>query len=181
MSLSEADPIAVSVGSLIESKGHHLLIEAFAKATERLPNSRVYIIGEGVYRRELEELVRANHLQDNIFLLGNRPNEELPLWFNAANLSCLVSSREGWPNVVSEALACGTPVMATRAGGIPEIITSPELGLFVERDVDSIAAGLERALNKTWNRAEIARQSRARSWNAVAAEVESFLQSKLKK
>jgi glycosyltransferase involved in cell wall biosynthesis len=180
LGLPEEGSIALSVGSLIESKGHHLLIEAVARLMERFSNLRLYVIGEGVYRAKLEELVRLKQLHGKIFLLGNRPNEELRLWFNAANLSCLVSSREGWPNVVSEALACGTPVLATRVGGIPEIITSPELGMFVERDVDSIAAGLEQAFTKAWNREEIARHSRSRSWDAVAAEVESFLKSKVR-
>jgi len=172
-------PIAVSVGSLIESKGHHLLIEAVAKLAGRFPQLRLYVIGEGIYRSQLETFLREKKLQDRVFLPGNQPNEELPLWFNAANLSCLVSSREGWPNVVSESLACGTPVLATRAGGIPEIIISPKLGMFVERHLDSVAAGLEQALATTWNRTEIARQSRARSWDAVAAEVEAFLQQTL--
>jgi len=121
--------------------------------------------------------VREKKLQNRVFFFGTRPNEELNLWFSAANLSCLLSSREGWPNVVSEALACGTPVLATRTGGIPEIISSPELGMFVERNVQSIAVGLERALAKSWNRAEIARRSRSRSWDTVAAEVEAFFES----
>jgi len=181
LGLAEDDSIAVSVGSLIESKGHHLLIEAVAKLSERIPKLRLYVIGEGVYRSKLEELVHEKQLREKVFLPGNLPNEELPLWFNAANLSCLVSSREGWPNVVSEALACGTPVLATGVGGIPEIITSSELGMFVERDVNSIANGLEQALTKAWNREEIAGQSRVRSWDAVAAEVESFLQSKIQR
>jgi teichuronic acid biosynthesis glycosyltransferase TuaC len=179
LGLPEEGPIAVSVGSLIESKGHQLLIAAVAKLAARFPKLRLYVIGEGVYRAKLAELVREKQLQEHVFLLGNRPNEELPLWFGAADLSCLMSSREGWPNVISEALACGTPVLATRIGGIPEIVTSPELGMFVERDVDSIAAGLEQALTKSWNREEIARRSRSRSWDAVAAEVEAFLKSKV--
>ncbi len=179
LGLLEVGAIAVSVGSLIESKGHHLLIAAVAKLTERFPKLRLYVIGEGVYRSKLEGIVREKQLQEHVFLLGNRPNEELRLWFSAANLSCLMSSREGWPNVVSEALACGTPVLAAHVGGIPEIITSSELGMFVERNVDSIAARLEQALTKTWNREEIARRSRSRSWNAVAAEVEAFLKSKV--
>jgi len=177
LGLPEEGPIAVSVGSLIESKGHQLLIAAVAKLAARFPKLRLYVIGEGVYRAKLAELVREKQLQEHVFLLGNRPNEELPLWFGAADLSCLMSSREGWPNVISEALACGTPVLATRIGGIPEIVTSPELGIFVERDVDSIAAGLEQALIKSWNREEIARRSRSRSWDTVAAEVEAFLKS----
>lgn len=179
LGLPEEGSIAVSVGSLIESKGHHLLIAAVAKLTERFPKFRLYVIGEGVFRTKLEELVREKQLQERVFLLGNRPNKELSLWFSAANISCLVSSREGWPNVVSEALACGTPVLATRTGGIPEIITSSDFGILVDQDVDSIAVGLERALTKTWNREEIARHSRLRGWDAVAAEVEVFLKSKM--
>jgi len=179
LGISEEGGILVSVGSLIESKGHHLLIAAVAKLAAQFPKLRLYVIGEGVYRAKLEELVREKRLEDKVFLPGNRPNEELPQWFSAADLSCLISSREGWPNVISEALACGTPVLATRIGGIPEIVTSPELGMFVEREVDSIAAGLEQALTKSWNREEIARRSRSRSWDAVAAEVEAFLKSKV--
>jgi glycosyltransferase involved in cell wall biosynthesis len=178
--LPEKDPVAVSVGSLTESKGHHLLIAAVAKLAERIPGLRLYVIGEGVYRAKLEDLVREKQLLEQVFLPGNRPNEELSLWFNAANISCLMSSREGWPNVVSEALACGTPVLATRVGGIPEIITSPELGMFVERNVNSIAAGLEQALATPWNRDEIARHSRSRSWDTVAEEVETYLKSKIR-
>jgi len=178
LGLPEEGAILVSIGSLIESKGHHLLIAAVAKLTERVPKLRLYVLGEGVYRAKLEELVREKQLQQNVFLPGNQPNEELSMWFSAADLSCLMSSREGWPNVVSEALACGTPVLAARIGGIPEIITSPELGILVERNVDCIAAGLEQALTKAWNREEIARRSRSRTWDTVAAEVEAFLKSK---
>jgi glycosyltransferase involved in cell wall biosynthesis len=179
LGISEEGGILVSVGSLIESKGHHLLIAAVAKLAARFPKLRLYVIGEGVYRAKLEELVREKRLEDKVFLPGNRPNEELPQWFSAADLSCLMSSREGWPNVVSEALACGTPILATRIGGIPEIVTSPELGMFVERHVDSVAAGLAQALTKSWNREQIAWHSRSRSWDAVAAEVEAFLKSKV--
>ena len=177
LGLPEEGAIVVSAGYLIESKGHHLLIAAVAKLLERFPKLRLYVIGEGVYRTKLEELVREKQLKEHVFLVGDRPNQELSLWFSAADLSCLMSSREGWPNAVSEALACGTPVLATRAGGIPEIITSSELGMFVEPNVDSIAAGLKQALTKSWNRKEIARHSRSRSWDTVAAEVEAFLQS----
>jgi teichuronic acid biosynthesis glycosyltransferase TuaC len=177
LQLTKEHLIAVYFGSLIESKGHHLLIAAVAKLAARFPKLRLYVLGEGVYRAKLEELVREKQLQDKVLLLGNRPNEELSLWFNAADMSCLMSSREGWPNVVSEALACGTPVLASRTGGVPEIITSPDLGILVEQDVDSVAAGLEQALTKSWNREEISRRSRLRSWDAVAAEVEAFLQS----
>lgn len=179
LALPEEAPIAVSVGSLIESKGHHLLISAVEQLTRQFPKLRLYIIGEGVYRPRLEDLVRGKGLQDRVFLKGNLPNEELVTWFSAANVSCLISSREGWPNVVSESLACGTPVLATPVGGIPEIIVSPDLGMLVERNVSSITAGLEQALCHQWDREKIARQARMRSWKTVASEVESFLNSSI--
>ncbi len=177
LGLPEEVPIAVSVGSLIESKGHQLLILAVEELTRQFPKLRLYILGEGVYRATLEELVRDKKLQDRVFLMGNRPNEELSCWFSAADVSCLMSSREGWPNVVSESLACGTPVLATRAGGIPEIIISPDVGTLVDRDVRSIVAGLELCLSKPWNHQEIAIRARSRSWDQVAEEIESFLSS----
>jgi glycosyltransferase involved in cell wall biosynthesis len=179
LALPEEAPIAVSVGSLIESKGHHLLISAVEQLTGQFPKLRLYIIGEGVYRPRLEDLVRGKGLQDRVFLKGNFPNEELATWFSAAEISCLMSSREGWPNVVSESLACGTPVLATPAGGIPEIIASPDLGMLVERDVGSIATGLEQALHHQWDREKIAQRARMRSWKTVASEVESFLNSSI--
>jgi glycosyltransferase involved in cell wall biosynthesis len=82
--------------------------------------------------------------------------------------------------VISESLACGTPVLATRAGGIPEIITSTDVGTLVERDIRSIAAGLEKSLSKLWNRQEIAKIASCRSWDNVAKDVEGFLASHIK-
>jgi teichuronic acid biosynthesis glycosyltransferase TuaC len=180
LGLSEQGPIIISVGSLIESKGHHLLIASVEKLAHQYPSLRLYIVGEGVYRSELEKLVNELKLQDRVHLMGTRRNDELSAWFSAADLSCLLSSREGWPNVVSESLACGTPVVATKAGGIPEIIVSPDMGILVERNIPSITAGLEQALNSSWNREKIARVARTRSWDAVAVEVETFFRSRIK-
>jgi len=177
LGLPEDVPIAVTVGSLIESKGHHLLISAVQELTPQFPKLHLYVIGEGVYRARLEELVREQRLQDRVFLLGNRPNEELSSWFSAANVSCLMSSREGWPNVVTESLACGTPVLATRAGGIPEIIRSPDVGTLVDRNIHSIAVGLETSLTRAWDYEAIIRSGASRSWVNVAEEIENFLTS----
>lgn len=179
LGLAEAGRMVVSVGSLIESKGHHLLIAAIAELAPRFSDLRLNIIGEGVYRRGLEQLIHEKRLQDRVFLMGNRPNGELATWFSAADLSCLMSSREGWPNVISESLACGTPVLATRVGGIPELVVSPDLGSMVGRDIASIAQGLEENLSKKWNRQEISRKARSRSWDAVAEEVVKNMESKI--
>lgn len=171
LGLPEAGPMVVSAGSLIESKGHHLLIEALAELVPRYSELRLNIIGEGVYRRRLEQLIHEKQMQDRVFLRGNRPNEELATWFNAADLTCLMSSREGWPNVISESLACGTPVLTTNVGGIPEVVASPDLGRMVARDIASIAKGLEESLSKNWDRKEISKKASSRSWDVVAEEV----------
>lgn len=167
--------ILVSVGALIPAKGHQLLIQAFAQVAPSHPDLHLRILGDGSYRRELEGLVRKVGLEDRIKLVGKRPNEELQWWFNAANLSCLASAREGWPNVISESLACGTPVVATRVGGIPEILHKPELGVLVEQTVESIASGLRKALSISWDREAISKMTRERTWEVVGAEVEAVL------
>jgi glycosyltransferase involved in cell wall biosynthesis len=129
---------------------------------------------------DLERLIEEFGLKERVHLMGKRPNEELPLWFSSATLSCLASSREGWPNVVTESLACGTPVVATKVGGIPEILHTPELGVLVEQTQESLASGIELALSKNWDRESIANQTRARTWDAVAAEVERVLEETLR-
>lgn len=141
---------------------------------------RLYILGEGPLRSELESLVRDLNLQDRVRLPGKRPNEELPQWFNAADVSLLVSEREGWPNVLTESLACGTPVVATRVGGVPEILHSPELGIVVEQTVSSVADGIERALLKKWDREAISKQTRTRTWATVAGELETLFSEQLR-
>jgi glycosyltransferase involved in cell wall biosynthesis len=167
--------IIVSVGSLIPSKGHELLIRAFGQVLQKHNGLRLYILGEGPHRQVLEFLVARLGLTNSVHLPGKRPNEQLPLWFSAARLSCLTTEREGWPNVLTESLACGTPVVATRVGGIPEIIHSEQLGILVDQTEDSVARGIEEGLARDWNREDISRQTRKRTWDDVAAEVEEVL------
>jgi len=169
-------PFIVSVGALIPSKGHQFLVRAFGRIAGRHPDMRLAILGEGPLRSQLEQLILELGLRARVHLLGKRPNEELRLWYSAATASCLASAGEGWPNVVTESLTCGTPVVATRVGGIPEILQSSEFGVLVEQSVDAIAAGLEEALSRSWDRETISQQTLARTWETVAAEVEDVLQ-----
>jgi len=175
LGLPERNPLVISVGSLIPSKGHQFLIRAVGSIASKVAGIQLYILGEGPYRTELEQLTRELGLEKLVHLVGKHPNEELPLWFSSASLSCLASSREGWPNVITESLACGTPVVATRVGGIPEILHSPDLGILVEQSSEAIAAGIQEALAKNWDREEISRRNSSRTWKTVAEEVETVL------
>ena len=167
--------ILVSVGNLLPVKCHERLIYAVADLRERFPTLRGYIIGEGIARPRLERLIAEANLRDRVHLVGSKPNDELRTWFSAADASCLFSSREGWPNVVSESIACGTPVVATGVGGVPEIISSPDLGIVVEQDASAISAGIAEALGRNWNREGIAAYGRRRTWDVVGAEVSDYL------
>jgi teichuronic acid biosynthesis glycosyltransferase TuaC len=78
---------------------------------------------------------------------GQLPNDELLHWYSAADVLVLASSREGWPNVLLESMACGTPVVATKVAGIPEIVTEAVAGrLVANRDAASFAAEIEELL-----------------------------------
>src|SRR6202162_841827 len=172
--------VIVSGGGLFARKGYHLLIPAFAELARKNPNLRLYIVGEGESRGQLESLARENGVHELVSLVGSKPNDELKYWFSAADVSCLASSREGWANVLLESLACGTPVVATRVWGAPEVITSPDLGFLVDGSVGSIAAGLGLALHKRWNREALARYAASRTWDVVASEVENFLKLQIR-
>ncbi len=175
LGLPEDAHIVVAVGALIPRKGYQFLIPAVSAIAPQHPRLRLYIVGKGDFRGELEALARELGIPDRVYLVGNKPNEELAWWYSAADVTCLPSSREGWPNVLLESLACGTPVVATGVWGVPEVIVSPELGVIVHQDVRAIATGLEHALRKQWDRTALVEHARARTWEVVAAELERCL------
>ena len=166
--------VIVSVGSLVPVKSHTLLVTAMAALAKRNPKLRLYIVGEGQMRPKLTALVHEQNLQECVFLVGSRPNETLKLWYSAADISCLASLREGMPNVVLEALACGAPVVATRVGGVAEVLVSESLGILIEPTIEGLIAGLECALQRQWDRNFIAGHAQVRTWGVVAEEVERY-------
>jgi len=180
LGLEKDEKIILTVCSLIELKGVHLLIEAVAKVREAFscPVS-LMVVGTGPEKARLKSLIEQFALQDCVRLVGNVANRELVGWYNAADLFLLGSSREGWPNVVCEALACGTPVVATAVNGIPEILDSEELGIMVERTAEAFACGIEKAFAQNWDRDKIARIGQERTWENVAEEVCELFQSVL--
>lgn len=121
-------PTLISVGNLVESKGHHLAIEALVG----LPDFRLVIVGEGPLRDSLERLTVHFKLTSRVVFLGQVTPVQLSDCYSAADILVLMSSREGWPNVLLESMACGTPVVATRVGGIPEIVNSPDAGFLLD-------------------------------------------------
>jgi glycosyltransferase involved in cell wall biosynthesis len=131
----------LSVGLLIERKGHHRIIEAMTQ----LPDFELLIVGEGPERDRLAAQIDRLGLTARVRLLGSRPHAELPALYSAADALVLASSREGWPNVLLEAMACGTPVIASNIWGNPEVVGDAEAGVLMEQNTpDGVAAATRR-------------------------------------
>lgn len=183
LGLPKYGPLLVSVGTLAPRKGFHLVMEAMAKLAERWPTLRFAIVGddgsEGAMGKDLKALAARLKIADRVIFAGPRKSEELAAWYGAADLFVLATAHEGCPNVVLEALACGTPVVATPVGNIPELLDSPEAGVLVERTVDAIAAGIDAALDRGWDRERVRARIASRTWRAVGEEQAEELRAAL--
>jgi teichuronic acid biosynthesis glycosyltransferase TuaC len=165
------EKLLLSVGNLNELKGHALVVEAVARLRARGIRVSYHIIGAGEEEGRLEARIAALGLTDCVHLQGPVANERLRPWYQAASLFVLASSREGWPNVLNEALACGTPVVATKVGVVPEIVRHGDNGLLMERSVEAIADALEAGLARDWDRRALAAAAARTSWGDVAARL----------
>ena len=163
----------LSVGNLTDNKGFDLVIKSFRVLVDRFHENDVQlaIVGDGPYRSHLEKMISSLRLDGQVRMVGPVSHDKLHLWYSAADVFCLASSREGWPNVLLESLACGTPVVATAVGGIPEIISSDNVGLLTERDEAKIAEAIRAALKKSWRSDEIVAYAKRFTWQQTALAV----------
>ncbi len=132
------------VGRLEREKGVLDLVRAFAQLSSGRAGLELVLVGDGAARGECEAAAHGLPVR----VLGARPLAEVPRWMAAADLVTLPSWHEGLPNVLLEAQACGRPIVATRVGGIPEVVRSPSLGeLVAPRDPPALAAALGRVVD----------------------------------
>jgi teichuronic acid biosynthesis glycosyltransferase TuaC len=172
----EGAPVLLSVGHLIERKGHHLAVGAMPMVLRQHPQARLLIVGEGGERGRLEALARELGVASRVTLAGAVPNDRLARWYSAADALILASSREGWANVLLEAMACGTPVAATRIWGTPEVVADDRVGLLVDRrDAACLADSLLELLARPRDRAFVRRYAEGFSWAQTSrAQLELF-------
>ena len=164
------EKLILSVGALIPRKGVDFVIKALKILRDELHQNdvRLLVVGEGNSRMELERLVSALGLQDRVRFIGSVPHRDLYLWYSAADVFCLASNREGWPCVILESLACGTPVVATAVWGVPEVICSDSVGLLTKRSERDIAEKLLAALTTRWNVDVMTEYARGYTWDRAA-------------
>lgn len=176
LGLPEAGRLLVTVAHLGQRKGHHETIKALAG----LPaDVRLVLVGgpaQGGTAEGLRQVARAAGVEERLILPGRQPYDKIPLYYSAADVSVLASYREGCPNAVLESLACGTPVVATDVGAVPDILPVPAAGRIVPAEqVEPLREALAEVLEQPWNAEAVVQVSGVRSWEQVAAEVRNAL------
>lgn len=166
-----AGPLVLSVGALIARKGHDIVIDAVA----RLPGTTLFIAGEGPERAALEARIAEAGLGDHVRLLGAVPHDDLPVLFAAADVMALASASEGLANAWVEALASGTPIVITEAGGARETVDRPAAGRIVDRTPEAFACAIADLLLDPPDRASVAAAADRFSWEANANQLRDHL------
>ncbi|MBF0265653.1 MAG: glycosyltransferase family 4 protein [Gammaproteobacteria bacterium] len=170
------DKSIISVGHLIERKGHHLVIEAMLKCAD----VTLYIAGDGEEENNLKALVSKLKLESRVIFLGALLQEQLRAYYCAVDMLILASSREGWANVLLESMACGTPVVATNVWGTPEVVSEPEAGVLVDRTITSIADGIKQLFQNYPDRKLTRKYAENFNWDSTTDGQEKLFDSIIK-
>jgi glycosyltransferase involved in cell wall biosynthesis len=156
----------LTVGNLVELKGVHLAIAALAQVQD----ATLLIVGDGPERAHLQQLADRLEVATRVRFLGTVAHDGLATYYNAADALLHPSSREGMPNVVLEALACGTPVVAAPFAGVAELISAPEAGeIASERSAVGIAEAWRRLSNRAPERRATRQFAGQFGWDSVVA------------
>jgi glycosyltransferase involved in cell wall biosynthesis len=162
------------VGHVTREKGAHDLVRAVAQGGPRLRAAHLVVVGDGAGFEEVREL--AAELGIRASFMGARPHDEVATWLGACDVLALPSWNEGMPNVVLEALASGRPVVASRVGGIPDVIDSDSSGRLVPpRDPVALAGALESVLAEPHDPERISTGLDVPDWEGSARAVYASL------
>lgn len=165
----------LGVGSLICRKGFDRVIRALGRILSKGANIKFYIVGsqgpEGDYRDQLSRLIDNLNLSNHVVFVGNVSHSQLLHWYNSADVFCLSSRGEGSPNVLTEALACGCPSIATSVGSSADILVSEFMGKLISNTSDSIEEGLREMTDRKFDRVKISNFMRKYDWDWCANQV----------
>lgn len=171
--LGISGPLILSVGALIPRKNQHLLIAALPL----LPDATLMLAGQGASESDYRARAARIGVSDRVRFLSNVPHDDLPALFAAADVMALVSESEGLANAWVEALACGTPIVASDVGGIRELMKTPDAGRIVEKNPDAVAAAIKDILANPPSRDAVAANVSAFSWDENARTLAAYFRS----
>jgi glycosyltransferase involved in cell wall biosynthesis len=173
--VSVRGPILLWVGRMVPVKGLDVLIDACAKLRAHGIAFHQYLVGDGPLRSALEQRAVASGVSDAITFVGNVAHSDLPDWYRVADFTVLPSHSEGVPNVLRESLACGTPFIASRVGGIPEIASGTACKLVPPGDADQLASAIAEAVSGGKDKCEHSPLTQQGSWAESARGVVGVL------
>jgi glycosyltransferase involved in cell wall biosynthesis len=177
LNISDSDKVILFAGRLSRKKQIHLIIEALYISRQKGHDWKLIIAGEGPLEKDLKSRVKRFQLNEMVHFVGSISNDQIPLIYNAADIVALPSKDEGIPMMLLEALACGVPVVATKVGGIPEIIRSNMNGVLIaEQTAECLAEAIEYSLKVNWNKDAIVKSIEQWSGEKVAQKIQQILQ-----
>lgn len=143
LGLNESAFVVLMVGVIRAVKRHEVALRAFAQFLPSCPDAVLLLAGEGPMMGDMQKLAAELGIENSVRFLGHR--EDVPDLFGTADCALLTSRSEGVPQAVTQGLGCGLPTIATRVGGVPELIEDGKTGILVEAgDVEAIAAALRK-------------------------------------
>jgi glycosyltransferase involved in cell wall biosynthesis len=146
--VDERENLVGFIGRLTAEKGVMEFVQAIPLALERRPDLRFLIIGAGTLDKELETAVLGQPWSSRVTWLGWVQYEQIPEYLNRLKLVVVPTSEDGLPNRVLEAMGCGTPVLATSFGGIPDLVIDGKTGFLLrDNSPETIAEGIVRVVN----------------------------------
>jgi glycosyltransferase involved in cell wall biosynthesis len=167
--LPHGAPIVGNIAALVPHKGQRYLIEAAALVVREAPDVRFVILGEGELREHLERLVHEHHLEKHVLLPGFRT--DVLGCLKAFDVFVMSSVTEGLGTSLLDAMACSRPIVATKVGGIPEVVADGQTGLLVEpRHADQLAEGITSLLRDPERGRQLGEAGHARVRERFTAE-----------
>jgi glycosyltransferase involved in cell wall biosynthesis len=179
-SLAADEEMILFIGNILATKGCGELMEAFCQVAARRPKATLVYVGDGPMKKHLQARAKEQGLAERVRFPGRVAHAQLYTWFSAASVFCLPSYAEGVPNVVLEAMACGTPVVATDVGGIGEILPEFAGTLIPAKDAKALEQALEHALDGEWDRTRTVAHTASFDWTKNVRTLQNILEGAMR-
>ncbi len=137
---------------------------------------KVVLIGGGAELQTMSDLIATKKLTEHVLILSKLSPEKISHWYKFSDFTCLPSYHEGLPNVLLESVACGTPVVASKVGGIPEIINDKNGRLVDAGDIVSLKESVSDVISTTWDRVLVNESIKFSTWDENAAAINKVIE-----